>query len=172
MERMVPVASPRPLPQRVLRRPGRMVAGGRSLWWILVCVPLLLSCEGLGNPIPRRGDTEPMVWRGRFAQLVTRSSTVPANEAAELVAKIPRDRLLHLDRPEAAGAVTLVIVEPSFARGVRVPPTVEVTTEIELLSGRTEMRRWAVPVSGLPPGAAWIALFAVDMLPVRVMSKL
>lgn len=127
-----------------------------------LCVLPLVGCDQLGNP-PRRFRTpETTTSVGPF-RLRTRSETVPAAHATELLRRIAgRPHFLDENAPEY---VTLVVVDVE-PRGATLPHYVSLATDLSFAEGPPVRRPWLAPGSARP----FVAVFATRAPPTDVRT--
>ena len=137
---------------------GRLALLALFLW-------LSAGCDELGNPVGQGGPTPAIVWESAVANLTTRTDTVPAERAEELLARVPANALFHSEPPVPGSYATLVTVTPQWKRQP-LTPLVPLVTELRLRDGSVAQTAWAAPVS-MP---AWHALLAPGSPPVAAAT--
>jgi hypothetical protein len=119
------------------------------------------ACDALGNP-PRIQRTPSTITDLGPVRLVTRTETVPAARAKELLGRI-EGRPHHADRVDRA-FVTLVVVDVA-PRGAILPRRVILDTELGSALGAAR-HRWAAPGAARP----LVAVFATDAAPTAART--
>lgn len=122
---------------------------------------LAAGCDELGNPVDQGGPTPPLVWESPIANLTTRTETVPAARAEELIARVPEGQLFHVGHPTPGGYATLVTVTPQWKRQP-MTPVVPLATELRLRDGAVVQTPWSAEVRA----PTWHALLAPRSPPV------
>jgi hypothetical protein len=116
----------------------------------------LAACDALGNP-PQIHRTPPTSTALGGVVLVTRTETVPAARAGELIARIMGRP--HRVEPSGAPFITLAVVDVE-PPGAFLPGQVVLVTELATDAG-IERHRWAAPGGARP----FVALLATRSPP-------
>jgi hypothetical protein len=125
---------------------------------------LLPACPG-GDGGSDSGWTR---WTDGTNETMTQIRSAPARRWEQLVRRIPRSRIYHMDQQAPAeGVVALVTVQPRWGQPPR-SRTVGLVTEFRLEGERYLRRQWTAPAGA----QVWHAVFALPAPPEMAATAL